>query len=123
MLLILSLGAFQASVTDFENVLLPKISQLIVSDVERQCASHLKHVADIPRLYRRTNKDAPTKAFSYVTHLLAAIREFRAQHMDRTESLTQWTHGVIKALSLQLSIQMSVRLSLYLLHLFFYFIF
>ncbi|XP_046441864.1 conserved oligomeric Golgi complex subunit 2-like [Daphnia pulex] len=94
-------SAFQASVTDFENVLLPKISQLIVSDVERQCASHLKHVADIPRLYRRTNKDAPTKAFSYVSHLLAAIREFRAQHMDRTESLTQWTHGVIKALSLQ----------------------
>ncbi len=90
--------------------MLPKISQLIVSDVERQCASHLKHVADIPRLYRRTNKDAPTKAFSYVNHLLAAIKEFRAQHMDRTESLTQWTHGVIKALSLQLSIQMSVIL-------------
>nr|CAH0108522.1 unnamed protein product [Daphnia galeata] len=42
-------SAFQASVTDFENVLLPKISQLIVSDVERQCAFHLRHVSDIPR--------------------------------------------------------------------------
>ena len=87
---------------------MPKISQLIVSDVERQCAFHLRHVSDIPRLYRRTNKDAPSKAFSYVSHLLAAVKEFRVQYMDQTESLTQWTHDVIKALSLQLSIPMDI---------------
>lgn len=88
---------------DLESVTLPKISQLIISDVERQCGSRLKHVADIPRLYRRTNKDSPTKASSYVNQLLAGIKDFRSLHVNRSELVTEWTHGVIKALSLQLS--------------------
>lgn len=100
----LVLGAFKKSATDFETLLLPKISQLIISELSAQCASHLKHVIDIPRLYRRTNKDAPTKPFAYVSQLLSALEEFRTRHIDRTESLQQWTDGVIKALSTQLSI-------------------
>lgn len=94
-------SAFQSCVADLESVILPKISQLIISDVERNCATRLKQVADIPRLYRRTNKDAPTKASSYVSHLLAGIKDFRALHVNHSELVSKWSDGVIKALSVQ----------------------
>lgn len=39
-----------------------------------------KHVADIPRLYRKTNRDAPTKACNYVDQILRPAQAFHAQY-------------------------------------------
>ena len=83
--------------------MLDKISELIITELSLQCALHLKHVTDIPRLFRRTNKDIPTKPFSYVDQLLVPVREFHAKHKDQGENATRWILGVLKALSIQLS--------------------
>lgn len=39
-----------------------------------------KQVADIPRLYRKTNRDAPTKACNYVDHILKPAQTFHRQY-------------------------------------------
>ena len=36
---------------------LPQYRDYIVIDITNQCAIHLKQVNDIPRLYRRTNRE------------------------------------------------------------------
>ena len=36
---------------------LPQYRNYIVIDITNQCAVHLKQVNDIPRLYRRTNRE------------------------------------------------------------------
>nr|CAG4634692.1 EOG090X03KZ [Alona affinis] len=79
-------SAFQTSCKGFED-LLPKLNQLIIGELSLQCTSHLKNVADIPRLYRRTNKETPTKCFGYVQQLLEPIRYFRSHygHVSQTE--------------------------------------
>nr|CAG4646922.1 EOG090X03KZ [Megafenestra aurita] len=95
-------NAFQTSAKGLEDLILPKISQLVVSELTVQSTAPLKHVLDIPRLYRRTNKEIPTKPFGYVDQLLVGLQEFRSANKDKSgEILTQWTHGVIKALSVQ----------------------
>ncbi|WAR18458.1 COG2-like protein [Mya arenaria] len=46
---------------------LPQFYDYVVSDVTNQCAVHLKQANDIPRLYRRTNRDVPSKPSVYYT--------------------------------------------------------
>nr|CAG4641569.1 EOG090X03KZ [Eurycercus lamellatus] len=98
--------AFQTSTDGFEKML-PNISQLIIGELSIQCTSNLRQVADIPRLYRRTNKEAPGKCFGYVNLLLEPIRVFRTRHSDRTESLDSWTRGVLETLSQQYLVAVS----------------
>nr|CAG4643101.1 EOG090X03KZ [Ilyocryptus agilis] len=93
--------AFQTSVKRFEDNLLPRITQAIISELGVQCATHLRNVTDIPRLYRRTNKEPPTKCFGYVSLLLTPINEFRTQNSDRAESVSVWTRGVLESLTQQ----------------------
>ena len=45
---------------------LPKFESYVVEELTVQCAVHLKQVNDIPRLYRRTNKDVSNCSFSEV---------------------------------------------------------
>ena len=92
--------AFQSCVKDIDS-LLPMIAECIVSELGLQCSSHLRNVGDIPRLYRRTNKDAPTKCFAYVHQLLNPLMEFRSHHGDQSENLTYWTRGVLESLAKQ----------------------
>ncbi len=80
---------------------MPKINQLIIAELSSQCTSHLRQVIDIPRLYRRTNKETPTKCFNYVHQLLAAIIEFKTQHAGRNGRVEQWTQGALEILAQQ----------------------
>lgn len=59
---------------------------------------------DIPRLFRRTNKDVPNKPSPYVDQLLLPVREFHEKYNNLDKNiLVKWIHGVFKALSIQLS--------------------
>merc|ERR1711879_729678 len=53
-----------------------KLTSLITSRVSTKACAYLKQVSDIPRLYRRTNREIPTKPCTYLTSLLDPIENF-----------------------------------------------
>lgn len=52
------------------------LTALIVEHVSGKCKVHLKQVSDIPRLYRRTNKELPTKPCAYMNAVLSPVDAF-----------------------------------------------
>lgn len=50
----------------------------LVDIITARCIPFLKQVSDIPRLYRRTNRELPSKACTYMTSLLAPIQTFHS---------------------------------------------
>lgn len=99
-------NAFQASAQSLRNISIP-IGKMMVNELYGQCAIHLRTVGDIPRLYRRTNKEAPTKCFNYVHQMLSVINDFRSLHQDHTKNVDEWTRGVLQVLSKQYHIAVS----------------
>lgn len=61
---------------------LPRFQAHLVEEITTQCSVHLKQVNDIPRLYRRTNKEVPSKQSSYVINLLKPIKMFTEEHAE-----------------------------------------
>ncbi|XP_022332171.2 conserved oligomeric Golgi complex subunit 2-like [Crassostrea virginica] len=61
---------------------LPRFQAYLVEEITTQCSVHLKQVNDIPRLYRRTNKEVPSKQSGYVTSLMKPIKMFTEEHSD-----------------------------------------
>ncbi|XP_043467121.1 conserved oligomeric Golgi complex subunit 2 [Leptopilina heterotoma] len=55
---------------------LPLITQEIVKELLSQSAFHLKQISDIPRLFRRTNREIPTKPCAYVKNALSFLSAF-----------------------------------------------
>ena len=69
---------------------LPQFQNYIVQEVCCQCAVHLKQVNDIPRLYRRTNREVPSKPSQYIqnvckplTHLLENNGSVLSENMKK----------------------------------------
>lgn len=56
--------------------LLPLVTQEIVNELSEQCVTHLKQVSDIPRLFRRTKRDVPTKPCPYVKSAMVSLNNF-----------------------------------------------
>jgi len=44
---------------------LPQLELFVTNEIISQCVSNLKAVNDIPRLYRRTNRDVSTRPLFY----------------------------------------------------------
>lgn len=61
---------------------IPQFREYIVLDVTNQCAVHLKQVNDIPRLYRRTNREVPTKPSHYISATFKPLTMFIEEHND-----------------------------------------
>ncbi|CAH1791000.1 unnamed protein product [Owenia fusiformis] len=59
---------------------LPVFNEYIVDDITNQCSVHLKLVNDIPRLYRKTNRDIPSKASNYICNIYKPIKIFVSEH-------------------------------------------
>jgi len=55
---------------------LEPVSDSIVQNVGSKCIPHLQSVHDIQRLYRRTNRQVPSKACAYVTSVILPIQQF-----------------------------------------------
>nr|XP_037275519.1 LOW QUALITY PROTEIN: conserved oligomeric Golgi complex subunit 2-like [Rhipicephalus microplus] len=68
--------------------LAPSISGRLVSDVAKACCVQLKMVPDIPRLYRRTNREVPSKPSSYVPQILSPLATLR--HLGRQNVNLNW---------------------------------
>uniref|UniRef100_A0A2R5LMQ4 Conserved oligomeric Golgi complex subunit 2 n=1 Tax=Ornithodoros turicata TaxID=34597 RepID=A0A2R5LMQ4_9ACAR len=81
----------------------PNISKRIVNDTARTCCSHLKLVNDIPRLYRRTNKEVPTKPSSYIHLILEPLVKLK-RHVTETLKVqwnADWTRSVLEEITQQ----------------------
>lgn len=58
----------------------PDITKEIVNELLKQCIVHLKQVSDIPRLFRRTKRDIPTKSCAYIKNTLAFLINFHTDY-------------------------------------------
>ncbi|XP_015776675.1 PREDICTED: conserved oligomeric Golgi complex subunit 2-like [Acropora digitifera] len=60
--------------------LIPGLEGQIVSQVVNGASHGLDAAKNIPRLYRRTNKEVPTKASPFVNNVLRSVRDFLDQN-------------------------------------------
>lgn len=60
--------------------ILPRVTEEISNELLKQCVTHLKQVSDIPRLFRRTKRDVPTKPCAYVKNALASLISFHSDY-------------------------------------------
>ena len=71
---------------------LPLLSSAISSDISSGPVKTVKSVADIPRMYRRTNRETPSKPCSYIVTILENMTLFHGQYQSSvsSESLVTW---------------------------------
>ncbi|KAG7197029.1 hypothetical protein KM043_017562 [Ampulex compressa] len=60
--------------------ILPQITEHIVSELLKECVQHLKQVNDIPRLFRRTKREIPSKPCAYVKNTLSFLNHFNLMY-------------------------------------------
>ncbi|XP_012267688.2 conserved oligomeric Golgi complex subunit 2 [Athalia rosae] len=59
---------------------LPCVADGIIKELMSQSAIHLKQVSDIPRLFRRTNREIPTKPCPYVSNVVEPLANFYTEY-------------------------------------------
>ncbi|XP_060063002.1 conserved oligomeric Golgi complex subunit 2-like [Ylistrum balloti] len=59
---------------------LPRYRDFIVEEISCQCSVHLKQVNDVPRLYRRTNREVPVKPSTYIGSAFKPVSMFVQEH-------------------------------------------
>ncbi|XP_075388067.1 conserved oligomeric Golgi complex subunit 2 [Tenrec ecaudatus] len=76
---------------------LPSLSNKIIQELSESCFSYLKSALEVPRLYRRTNKEVPTKASSYVDSALKPFYHLQSEHKNKLtqEIIQQWLEGAL----------------------------
>jgi hypothetical protein len=67
---------FSCSLNNLNELQLVLIDYIVKYETEK-CTGHLKSASDIPRLYRRTNREAPKTPSMYVGLTVEVINEFR----------------------------------------------
>ncbi|XP_014468152.1 PREDICTED: conserved oligomeric Golgi complex subunit 2 [Dinoponera quadriceps] len=79
---------------------LPSVTREIVNELSEQCVTHLKQVSDIPRLFRRTKRDVPTKPCPYVKSAMIPLTNF---HVDYNkiipETVALWLELTLSSLT------------------------
>ena len=79
---------------------LTTLEKIITDRVAKQSCGFLSQVSDIPRLYRRTNREIPSKPCSYLVSLLDPIQTFATQNQDNP-FLSKWLSLIFAQVSLQ----------------------
>nr|CAD7454847.1 unnamed protein product [Timema tahoe] len=82
---------------------LPIVTQFILGEVSSQSLSQLRQVNDIPRLFRRTNRDIPTKPCLYVAAILAPPLSFHKAYREvvGAAQLQRWLTLIFSAITQQ----------------------
>lgn len=79
--------SFNESIAYFRTTALTNLLQLLHAEISHQCVPILNLVNDIPRLYRRTNKEKPTRASNYIANCFHKLSEFSQMiSMDNDET-------------------------------------
>lgn len=80
--------------------LLPLVTKEIVNELSEQCVTHLKQVSDIPRLFRRTKRDVPTKPCSYVKSAMVPLTNFYTDYNKIIpENIILWLELTLSSLT------------------------
>ena len=79
---------------------LTTLEKIITDRVAKQSCGFLSQVSDIPRLYRRTNREIPSKPCSYLVSLLDPIQTFAEQNKDNL-FLSKWLSMIFAQVSVQ----------------------
>ncbi|XP_063239566.1 conserved oligomeric Golgi complex subunit 2 [Bacillus rossius redtenbacheri] len=79
----------------------PAVTQCILGEVSRDSLAQLRQVGDIPRLFRRTNRDAPSRPCAYVAAVLAVPLAFHAAQRGAVppDTLREWLRLVFSAVT------------------------
>ncbi|KAK2575855.1 hypothetical protein KPH14_007229 [Odynerus spinipes] len=81
-------------------MILPLTTEGIVNELLMQCVTHLKQVNDIPRLFRRTNREVPTKPCAYVKNALNFLTNFRTNYNELIPAnVTKWLQLALSSLT------------------------
>lgn len=59
----------------------------IVKEILSTSALNIKQVSDIPRLYRKTNREIPSKPCGYVGQVLEPVRQFAAKYRNNIDEI------------------------------------
>ncbi|XP_030190173.1 conserved oligomeric Golgi complex subunit 2 isoform X2 [Lynx canadensis] len=91
-----SISALEDSQTSL-SACAPALSDRIIQDLSESCFGYLKSALEVPRLYRRTNKEVPTTASSYVDSALKPFRQLQSGHKDKLRQavMRQWLEGAL----------------------------
>lgn len=105
-------SSISAALEDSQNALsahVPALSSRIVQDLSESCFGYLKSALEVPRLYRRTNKEVPSTASSYVDSALKPLYQLQSGHGDKVqpavmqrwlqEALSDSTHKYFETVS------------------------
>jgi len=80
--------------------LLPLVTKEIVNELSEQCVTHLKQVSDIPRLFRRTKRDVPTKPCPYVKNAIIPLTNFYTDYNKIIpENIILWLELTLSSLT------------------------
>ena len=88
------LSAVSESVASLSSLLSPLSSSLVTS-LTAAPIKQLRGVLDIPRMYRRTNREAPSKPCSYVTAIADTLAVFSSSHSSTLGTSTSSTSTVV----------------------------
>ncbi|KAI1240767.1 hypothetical protein IHE44_0009210 [Lamprotornis superbus] len=89
-------GALEDSKTSL-SACVPTLNNKIIQDLSESSFAYLKSALEVPRLYRRTNKEVPTKASPYVDSALKAFYRLQNDYGDTLKQpmIHQWLEGAL----------------------------
>ncbi|XP_055677257.1 conserved oligomeric Golgi complex subunit 2 [Lutzomyia longipalpis] len=58
------------------------VERAVLAELIAESEQNIRQITDIPRLYRKTNRDVPSKPCSYVAQLLAPSMAFRKRYLQ-----------------------------------------
>nr|XP_028579830.1 conserved oligomeric Golgi complex subunit 2 isoform X2 [Podarcis muralis] len=75
----------------------PTLNNKLIQELSDSCFGCLKSAVEIPRLYRRTNKEVPTKALPYVDAALKPFHQLKNDYKDTLKPavIEQWLEGAL----------------------------
>ncbi|XP_037751145.1 conserved oligomeric Golgi complex subunit 2 isoform X2 [Chelonia mydas] len=76
---------------------MPTLNNKIIQDLSESCFSYLKSALEVPRHYRRTNKEVPTKASPYVDSALKPFYRLQNEYKDMLTQprIHQWLESAL----------------------------
>lgn len=89
--------ALAESQTSLKNSI-PPLSDKIIEELSESCFSYLKNASEVPRLYRRTNKEVPSKASLYIENALKPLYHLQNQYKSvvKENRIQEWLSGAIR---------------------------
>ncbi|KFW80703.1 Conserved oligomeric Golgi complex subunit 2 [Manacus vitellinus] len=75
----------------------PTLNNRIIQDLSESSFAYLKSALEVPRLYRRTNKEVPAKASPYVDSALKPFYRLQNEYKDTLKQpmIHQWLEGAL----------------------------